>query len=155
MARGSWSSDGWGGGHWIRDDLRWAILLRDGFRCAWCREIPGYHPCNPRDRLSLDHLVSREEAERAGMRPDNRPSNLVAACVPCNQRRSDQDWRTYLGGVRVPLIRFLVARPVDRRLGDLAYRMRRAGLSPARVLENIHIRTDRFKIASDYLRGRP
>lgn len=71
----------WWGAHWIRDNKRWGIYLRDGFTCLWCGTSPA--------RLCLDHLKPRS---RGG---SNSPYNLVTSCIPCNQSRLTQsflDW---------------------------------------------------------------
>ena len=61
-------------GHtWRR--LRPMILARDGYRCHWCGNRAN----------TVDHLVPRAEG---GARYD--PTNLVAACTPCNMCRGAQ-----------------------------------------------------------------
>ncbi len=49
------------------------VLLRDGFRCAYC----GRHA----DRLSIDHIVPRSRGGRTGF------DNCVAACRQCNLKK--------------------------------------------------------------------
>jgi 5-methylcytosine-specific restriction endonuclease McrA len=51
------------------------VLRRDGNRCQYCGH---------RERLTLDHVVPRS---RGG--PDSW-DNLVAACVPCNNRKGNR-----------------------------------------------------------------
>jgi 5-methylcytosine-specific restriction endonuclease McrA len=51
------------------------VLRRDGNRCQYCGQ---------RERLTLDHVVPRS---RGG--PDTW-DNLVAACVPCNNRKGNR-----------------------------------------------------------------
>ena len=65
-------------------EVRQYVMTRDNHQCAYCqaRGVP----------LEIEHVVPRA---RGG---SNRPSNLVASCVPCNQRKG--------------------ARPVDEFLSD-------------------------------------
>lgn len=65
-------------GQWIRRDLRLAIYLRDGFRCALCGRCLAV--AVPRE-ISLDHL---RPLARGGT---NAPSNLVTVCTSCNAKR--------------------------------------------------------------------
>ena len=57
----------------IPNDLRYSILLRDGFRCQYCGDTPD------KKKLRVDHIVSVEDG---GARTD--PTNLITACDPCN-----------------------------------------------------------------------
>ena len=52
--------------------------MRDKFRCQYCGEK------KTAAELTLDHILPRS---RGG---DNSPVNIVAACVPCNNRKSDR-----------------------------------------------------------------
>jgi 5-methylcytosine-specific restriction endonuclease McrA len=70
---------------------RLRIYMRDKFRCQYCGEK------KPVGELTLDHILPRS---RGG---DNSPVNVVTACVPCNNRKSDRtpaearaEWRKYL-----------------------------------------------------------
>ncbi len=49
------------------------ILIRDGFRCAYCGQS--------RDRLSIDHVVPRSRGGRTTF------ENCVAACKACNLKK--------------------------------------------------------------------
>lgn len=65
------------------------IYLRDKERCQYCGIKKGkFHPVLNRnlslDDLTLDHVFP---ASRGGQ---TRPDNLVTACKPCNQRKSDR-----------------------------------------------------------------
>jgi 5-methylcytosine-specific restriction endonuclease McrA len=64
-------------------EVREYVLLKWNHQCAYCdgRSVP----------LELDHV--HPAASRHG---SNRVSNLVAACTPCNQRKSNQDVRDFL-----------------------------------------------------------
>lgn len=65
-------------GQWVRNTLRLAIYLRDGFRCVYCgRDL---HGAGPQD-ATLDHVVAWA---RGG---SNEPGNLITACRPCNCSR--------------------------------------------------------------------
>ena len=57
---------------------RLRIYMRDKFRCQYCGEK------KPVGELTLDHILPRS---RGG---DNSPVNIVTACVPCNNRKSDR-----------------------------------------------------------------
>ncbi len=57
---------------------RLRIYMRDKFRCQYCGEK------KPASDLTLDHILPRS---RGG---DNSPVNIVTACVPCNNRKSDR-----------------------------------------------------------------
>jgi 5-methylcytosine-specific restriction endonuclease McrA len=57
---------------------RLRIYMRDKFRCQYCGEK------KPASALTLDHILPRS---RGG---DNSPVNIVTACVPCNNRKSDR-----------------------------------------------------------------
>jgi 5-methylcytosine-specific restriction endonuclease McrA len=57
---------------------RLRIYMRDKFRCQYCGEK------KPVGKLTLDHILPRS---RGG---DNSPVNVVTACVPCNNRKSDR-----------------------------------------------------------------
>src|SRR3954463_6040540 len=57
---------------------RLRIYMRDKFRCQYCGEK------KPAGELTLDHILPRS---RGG---DNSPVNIVTACVPCNNRKSDR-----------------------------------------------------------------
>ncbi len=63
-------------------EVREYVLLKWQHQCAYCdtREVP----------LELDHV---QPQSRHG---SNRVSNLVAACRPCNQQKSNQDIRAFL-----------------------------------------------------------
>jgi hypothetical protein len=63
-------------------EVRQYVLTRDGHRCAYCaaQGVP----------LEIEHVVPRT---RGG---SNRPSNLVAACVPCNQKKGAQSVEVFL-----------------------------------------------------------
>lgn len=62
--------------------LRWSILERDNFTCAYCSERP--------QRMCADHVVP---LSRGGT---NDPDNLVACCLPCNSSKADRllsEWK--------------------------------------------------------------
>jgi 5-methylcytosine-specific restriction endonuclease McrA len=76
----------WHGGNWIRKEKRLRIYARDDWRCVWCLSRVTLAKClgRPGVRLAtLDHLVTRE---RGG---GNDASNLLTACVECNQARGN------------------------------------------------------------------
>jgi len=67
---------------------RLRIYMRDKFRCQYCGEKKGVV------ELTLDHILPRS---RGG---DNSPVNIVTACVPCNNRKSNRT----PGEARMPLL---------------------------------------------------
>jgi 5-methylcytosine-specific restriction endonuclease McrA len=66
----------------LGSEVREYVLLKWGHQCAYCdaREVP----------LELDHVHPRSK------QGSNRVSNLVAACTPCNQRKSNQNIGDFL-----------------------------------------------------------
>ena len=87
MARGKGGNAG-RGSSWVRKDLRWAIYLRDEFRCLYC----GIHMSQC--VVTLDHLKSRS---RGG---SNKADNLVTCCQPCNARKKDRTPRSWYADLR-------------------------------------------------------
>ena len=57
---------------------RLRIYMRDKFRCQYCGDKKGV------TELTLDHILPRS---RGG---DNSPVNIVTACIPCNNRKSNR-----------------------------------------------------------------
>jgi 5-methylcytosine-specific restriction endonuclease McrA len=97
------------GGHWApvarKDEKAWrlSIVLRDGFRCVYCRTKLDNAP--PRV-VQLDHLVV---ASQGG---SHEPSNLVTACRSCNSARGDRPWQTFAtAAARRRIRRLTVVRP--------------------------------------------
>lgn len=65
--------------------LRWAILQRDMFICAYCG-VEG----EKNTKWCVDHIVP---LSRGGT---NEPGNLTACCSPCNSSKSDRllsEWK--------------------------------------------------------------
>jgi len=54
------------------------ILIRDGFACQYCHDSPG-----PRG-LNIDHVVPRARGGKTTW------ENVVAACIPCNSKKSSR-----------------------------------------------------------------
>jgi 5-methylcytosine-specific restriction endonuclease McrA len=77
------------GGHWMpckrHDEAAWrlAIVLRDGFRCVYCRR--DLRSAAPKV-ITLDHLVLSIQGG------SSEATNLVTACRSCNSSRRDQPW---------------------------------------------------------------
>jgi hypothetical protein len=101
----------WKGSKWVRRYTRVAIYLRDGYACVYCGKG------EDEDLLTLDHRVP------AVLGGDNRPSNLVTACLTCNSAKADLSVRAFLAQLRergvdttkvAPRIRRLVRKPLDR-----------------------------------------
>src|SRR5262249_33283829 len=57
-------------------EIREYLLLKWGYRCAYCRQRA--------TRWELDHIVPRSRGGR------NRPSNLALACKPCNDAKDNR-----------------------------------------------------------------
>jgi HNH endonuclease len=73
----------WHGHHWIRDDKRLAIWLRDGLACAYCRKT-----ALPADAC-VEHVIPFEKGG------SNHHSNLVTSCTRCNARKADMPLRRF------------------------------------------------------------
>lgn len=90
-------------------EVREYVLARDRHICAYCGASgtgPGSVP------LNLDHVVPRA---RGG---SNRPSNLVAACIPCNQAKGARKLEEFLAHSPARLAR--VRRHLRAPLADAA-----------------------------------
>lgn len=72
--------ENWYGSKWIRKDKRLAILIRDGFVCAYC----GVTVENGAS-LTLDHLTPQCYCSKA----NNHESNLITCCSTCNSKRAN------------------------------------------------------------------
>lgn len=98
------------GGHWMpcprKDERAWrlAIVIRDGFKCAYCRI--GLDNAEPKF-VTLDHL---DPISQGGT---NQPEGLVAACRPCNSARKALDWREFAGRANARRIERLIRRPIN------------------------------------------
>ena len=95
-------------GHWIRDDLRLALIYdRDGGACLYCgaTDTP----------IGLDHV----EPQIWGRRADNRPGNLAACCYDCNTEKGALSLSAWcdLKGLDEATIRARVALPFSRHAG--------------------------------------
>ena len=67
-----------------RTNLRAAVLHRDNHKCVYCGRSGKRQP------LELDHVVPKSHGGA------DRYDNLVAACRPCNQKRSNQPIEQWL-----------------------------------------------------------
>ena len=70
----------------VRRHQRLKIYKRDGYRCMYCLVL--LHP--PSDNATVDHVVALSKGGT------NRSSNLVAACLVCNDAKGDQSLDYYL-----------------------------------------------------------
>lgn len=70
-------STGPGKTHNVSADTRRKVLLRDAYECAYCGKV------KDQALLVIDHVVPRKKGG------DDKPKNLVAACIPCNSKKSD------------------------------------------------------------------
>lgn len=85
---------------WLRSQTRLRIYVRDGGRCRYCGRFVW-----PRES-QVDHV-------RAWSRGGRHWRNLVLACIPCNQTKSDHNgwtprplppWRTALDWLLILLL---------------------------------------------------
>jgi hypothetical protein len=130
-ARGLGSS--YQGMNWLFGGTRWAIYQRDrdprtgAWRCLWCNravQVSGDPLCVR--RVCLDHVVP------VSLGGTNAPSNLITACVSCNNRRRAatlEEWLDSPGVDALASRRILTAintllTRADRREGLALYRAR-------------------------------
>lgn len=64
--------------HNIKPRQRFAVLMRDGFRCVYCGKT------SADVELDVDHKLPSVDGGRAGVQPGD-ISNLVTACIECNE----------------------------------------------------------------------
>ncbi len=97
---------------WITKRRRYAIYLRDKFKCSYCGIIH-----EPGEQLTLDHIVPRDSGGR------NNNVNLITACKKCNSskgKRSFADYVAYLDNMLIASeqeIRACVRRRRRRNMG--------------------------------------
>ena len=97
----------WHGHHWIRDDKRLAIYLRDGLACAYCRTT-----AKPADAC-VEHVIPFEKGG------SNHQSNLVTSCSRCNARKGElplRRWASILAPVAPEVIVERVSKFTARQL---------------------------------------
>jgi len=95
------------GMHWIRDEKRLALYMRDSFACLYC----GAGVEDEGVMLSLDHV-----RHRGG----NHHTNLVTACMDCNGAKGWKSLNTFLK--RLPAaekVRARVERALEKPIGEL------------------------------------
>ena len=63
----------------IPRDLRFSVLMRDGYACRYCGARP------PQKELRVDHIISVKDGG-----PLTAMDNLVTACDPCNSGKGDR-----------------------------------------------------------------
>jgi hypothetical protein len=83
-------------------ELRSYILERDGRKCQYCGQENA--------PLNLDHI---EPKSKGG---SDRPSNLVLACIPCNQKKGNQSIQEFLK--KKPVILAGLQRQIRKPLRD-------------------------------------
>ena len=76
------------GMHWIRNERRLALYLRDGLACCYCGD-----GIEDGIRLTLDHLTPYSQGG------NNEAGNLVTACLKCNSSRGARDWHEFAAAV--------------------------------------------------------
>ena len=128
------------GTHWIREDRRHALYLRDDYTCAYCRY---------RDKTRTGHMMSLDHLIPCDNGGTNVNENLVSACGSCNSTKGKMTKRAfyeYLVTVRMKTREFVqsiqseirrrIERRIDRKEGERfaqrahAYRASQRALSP-------------------------
>lgn len=110
---------------WIRPETRDQVARRGECSCCYCGRtglrvgatLAGGKPAP--DAVHLDHIVPRATSKAMGLRPDNRPVNLVVSCPACNESRGDLAIESWC---------LVVA---ERRLGETAPRSAVVALAEA------------------------
>lgn len=72
----------------IPPEKRLAIYARDGFQCLFCGAA-----IEDGAEFTLDHLVCQCDGG------SHKSSNLITACLRCNNTRGERDWREFAKGV--------------------------------------------------------
>lgn len=67
--------------------LRERLWIEAGKACYWCKKPTRYSKDQAWDSTTIDHVMPRYKGGTSD------PSNLVAACQRCNNRRSNEDAR--------------------------------------------------------------
>tara|TARA_R110000744_G_scaffold15437_3_gene43015 strand:+ start:1228 stop:1638 length:411 start_codon:yes stop_codon:yes gene_type:complete len=93
------------GMHWIRDEKRLAIYVRDGLGCVYCKR-----GIEQDAKLTLDHLVPYS------MGGSNKATNLVTCCSVCNSSRGTRSYRVFAAAVAV------YRNPADRLTTEIIVR---------------------------------
>ena len=76
------------GMHWIRDEKRLAIYLRDGMACIYCQSS-----VEETARLTLDHI---QPYSKGG---SNDAENLATCCLKCNSSRGNRSLSSFVDAV--------------------------------------------------------
>jgi hypothetical protein len=82
--------DNWQGSKWIRQEKRLAIMIRDGFMCAYCGSS-----VEDGAKLTLDHITPVAFSET----PNNTEKNLVCCCSTCNSKRGNTNLIQFLNTI--------------------------------------------------------
>ncbi len=101
---------------WCREEKRYAIYARDSFTCVYC----GRNCTNDAGLLNLDHIVPACTFSADDMMK-NHESNLVTACVSCNNKKGSQDIRDFVrcSIKRAKIIAHARNTPIDRTNGKI------------------------------------
>jgi 5-methylcytosine-specific restriction endonuclease McrA len=104
----------WFGRHWIRDERRIALHLRDDWSCQYCgKRLKDAAP----GQVTLDHLIPRVWFEERGLPIDNGNHNLVTACKPCNDSKQNTGWLEFASPESIQRIAHTITLPVNIALG--------------------------------------
>ena len=116
-------------GRWIRVEKRYAIYMRDGFACGYCK----------RDLSQVSRVIERQldhiDATILGLTKggqsirNNGQSNLVTACATCNASKADIAFSVFVARFAGAKDRIagLVKRPIDVAAARIAL-----GMEPVR-----------------------
>jgi len=99
--------------NWIRQDLRIAIYLRDGFTCLYCYRAK-FRP----SELQIDHIVPAASGER----DDNRPENLATCCCDCNASKGTRTLAEFIGEGEADRVKTAARKPFDRGVAKAVLR---------------------------------
>ena len=113
------------GSKWIRKRSRWAIYLRDGYRCLYC----DLDLLTADAVATLDHLTPKSRSKT----PYNGPNNLVTACYECNTLRGAQNWRHFIEASAAPADVEAIVKRITRHRRRKIHRYRELA---ARVLDD-------------------
>lgn len=81
------------------------LLISIGRRCAYC---------GTNENLTIDHLIPKSKGGQ------DHPSNLVLACLPCNNRKGSKDLSTWANKIGASIEDILAERYFYGDFGQVA-----------------------------------
>lgn len=75
---------------WLRKRKRYAIYIRDLFKCWYCERDCRFEPPGT---LSVDHIQAKEDGGT------NHETNLITACHSCNSRKHDATLEEFVSSI--------------------------------------------------------